>query len=244
MKNKRTKTFIIVIIILAAAVVLYALFGPGGGVDTPPVVLPTAVAGAPSPVGGESEGSTAALAEVKPSTVQAVVAQLSRAESYSRTVTVTDFWEGGESAQTLAEWVSAGFRRIRCDAEGKNILLSSDGDVLVWYDDASGIFGGSSAASDADQWLRCLTYEELLGLPVSAIESAGYTDYNGEMCIYATYVSGSFGYASTVYVSVSTGLLMGAETRDGDTPVYSMASGAVTLSQPEDSYFTPPAASK
>jgi outer membrane lipoprotein-sorting protein len=239
-KNKRTKTFLIVIALLAVAVVLYALLGPGGGVDTPPVVLPTALGGAPSPEGGDSQGSTAALAEVKPSTVQAVVERLSRAESYSRTVTVTDYWQGGESRQTLAEWVNGGSRRIR-GADGKNILLPADGDALVWYDDDSGIYSGQRAVDDADQWLRCLTYEELLEKPVSDIQDAGYTELNGEMCIYASYRSGAFGYENTVYVSVSTGLLMGAETRDGDTLVYAMESGTPTLSQPEDDYFKSPA---
>ena len=172
-----------------------------------------------------------------------MIERLRRADSYSRTVTVTDFWQGGSSEQTLSEWVNAGNRRIRCEAEGRNILLLNGGGVYVWYDDSADVFMGEYAGTDADEWLRCLTYEELLSLPVSSIESAGYKEYGGEMCIYASYVSGPFDYTSTVYVSVGTGLLMGAETLDGNLPVYAMSSGSPTLTQPEDSYFDPPSQS-
>ncbi|MEG1633575.1 MAG: hypothetical protein RR314_05930 [Oscillospiraceae bacterium] len=240
MKNKRTSAFIIVILILAAAVVLFALFGRGGGVETPPVVLPTSAlnpgAEATSPSGGG-----VSTAEVTPETVQAAIATLNRAESYSRTVTVENFWAAGSGSQTLLVRQSGANLRIRVEQDGKNILLVSGGSLYIWYDDdIASVYIGSFQDNAADEWIRCLTYEDMLDLPVSDISNAGYTEYAGESCVFAEYKSGSLGYRSIVYVSVATGLLMGAETHDGDFLTYRMTSATPDMSAPDESLFDPP----
>ena len=122
----------------------------------------------------------------------------------------------------------------------KNILLR-DAKLYIWYDNSSGVYESDiMSASEADEWLRCIDYEELLQLPASAILSTNYELFGGESCICVEYSSGELGYLNRVYVSVSTGLLMGAETYDGDSLIYSMSSSAPSFSAPDESMFRLP----
>jgi hypothetical protein len=238
-KTSRTRVFVIVTVVLAAAVVLYALFGRMPSVETASVTLPTPVAGGESQT---SDSEEITLASVSPETVQAVIGTLNRAESYSRTVTVEDFWTGGSSSTELSVWADKQNERIRFDTgdDVKNILLN-DGMLYIWYENTDGVYTApAGGTNDADTWLNCLTYEDLLALPASAITDAGYQEYAGEPCVYAEYSSGSFGYRNIVYVSVNTGLLMGAETYDGETLVYRMTSGTPELAVPDSKMFLPP----
>jgi len=243
-KSRKTNFLMIAIIVLVAAVVFFALFGNGGSVETASVILPTPIVSSDDPNSeGDGEGELA-LAEVTPWTVQTTIGTLDRAESYSRTVTVEEFWDGGSSSTELSAWTSGGSTLIRLDTDDRieNILLR-DGTLYIWYEGSQDLYSASpedTGAAQADGWLRCLTYEDLLDLPVSSITDAGYTDYAGESCIFAEYYSGEFGYRNIVYVSVNTGLLMGAETYDGDTLTYRMISGTPDLSVPDESLLRPP----
>ncbi len=235
MKDKKLALISIIVIAAAVIVLLAATFG-GGGPDTAAVTLPSAAPGSASSGDG--------LADVTPETVQAVIKTLSRPDSYSRTLTAEDRWsDGGKSSAILRVWVSGGATRISVDRSGgkENILVAPDG-VWIWYDGVSGVFHSkNSASTDADRWMRCLTYEDLLTLDKSEITGAGYTKYAGDSCVWAQYKTDALGYTERAYISVSTGLLMGVETYDGETLVYRMTSGAPSLTTPDASLFTPPA---
>ena len=121
----------------------------------------------------------------------------------------------------------------------KNILLDN-GMLYIWYDSVSGVYSEPYEDS-SDRWMRCITYEDVLLLPVEDILSAGYTQHAGENCISVEYTDGGvFGYTHRIYVSVNTGLLMGSETYDGDTLIYRMYSTIPDLNTPEENLFSPP----
>lgn len=240
MKNRRTLLFSIVILAIAAAVIAGALLLRDPSVDTPAVVLPTREAGADN--GGSGADSDVSPAELTTQTVQAVVATLERTDTYSRSVTIEDFWKGGSSSETLDVWVTGGSVRIRSESERKNILLTSGGTLYIWHNGSNEVFSDAVWSAGEDKWLRCLTYEDLLSVDPADITAAAYVEYAGEGCVMAEYISGSFGYRDVVYVSVATGLLMGAETWDGDELIYSMTSGEVTLAAPDSSLFKLPEA--
>lgn len=232
---KDNKLAIISAVIIAAAVIvlLVAMFGGGGG-DTPAVTLPSAAAAS-----GTDAGS---LAAVTPETVQAVIKTLSRPNSYSRSVTAEDYFSGGSSSAALKVWVSGGATRITADSSGsaENIIVNGSG-VWIWYGGSGRVFHGSAAdGTAADRWMRSLTYEALLAMDPSEITGAGYSKYAGENCIWAEYRTPEFGYREREYISVSTGLLMGVETYDGESLIYRMTSGAPTLAAPDESLFVPP----
>ena len=130
--RKRTRLFIILLLVLTAAVIVYALFFMGRGTETPGVSLPD-----PDQTGSSQPSANTGYTELilTPDNVQAAIAELSRAESYSATVTIEDFWSGGSSSQELQVWVDNDRTRVRGEIGGgtRNILV--DGDILyIWYD--------------------------------------------------------------------------------------------------------------
>lgn len=233
----KNRVFIAVLLLLCVGVLAYAFFGAGSGVDTPVVILPTE---APSPAQTGSEPEDDLVADVSPETVQAVLSTLHRAESWRRIITVEDYWDGGSSVTQLEAASRAGAVRIRFTGEGRNILVS-DGTVHIWYDGEDGVFSApEGSGTDADRYMRCITYEELLSLPVGEITAAGYGEHNGEPCIRVEHRTEALGYRSVVYVSVATGLLCGEETYDGDTLIYRMSAGETDTSAPDEALFELP----
>ena len=233
--SRSSKMLIILILVLTAAVIAFALFFMGRGVETTPVTLP-------SP--GQSSAAETSMpgperVELTSENVAAVLAELTRAESYSGSVTIEDFWDGGSASTQLQVWVSNGRTRVRGERGGspRNILVS-EGTLYIWYDNVSGVFSGPWEGS-ADEWLRALSYEDVLSLPPEQITGAGYAQLSGEECVYVDYTGGLLGYTYRVYVSVSNGLLMGAEKYDGGSLIYRIFS-EYELSVPDESLFVPP----
>ncbi|MFR6024738.1 MAG: hypothetical protein ACLUGW_10635 [Oscillospiraceae bacterium] len=234
--KKRTRLLIILLLALTAAVIIYALFFMGQGVETSHVALPTP---------GESGGVEATpapgydLAELTAENVQSVLAELNRAESYSCTVTIEDFWDGGSSTSELQVWVSGGRTRIRSAIGGstRNVLVS-DGMLYIWSDSISGVYA-EPYSGGADAWMRSITYEDVLDVPVENILSAGYQQYSGIDCIHCRYTDPETGYINVIYVAVGSGLLMGAETCDGSL-IYRMDATTFELGSPDESLFEAP----
>ena len=233
--SRRSKMLIILLLVLTAAVIAFALFFMGRSVETTPVTLP-------SP--GQSSAAETSMpgperVELTSENVTAVLAELTRAESYSGSVTIEDFWDGGSASTQLQVWVSNGRTRVRGERGGspRNILVS-EGTLYIWYDNVSGVFSGPWEGS-ADEWLRALSYEDVLSLPPEQITGAGYAQLSGEECVYVDYTGGLLGYTYRVYVSVSNGLLMGAEKYDGGSLIYRMFA-EYELSVPDESLFVPP----
>jgi len=67
------------------------------------------------------------------------------------------------------------------------------------------------------------SYTDLIALDKSCILSAELLTYGGsDLIIRVAARSGFFGYVTTYDVSVTSGLLVSAETKDGDTTIYRM----------------------
>lgn len=235
--SKRTRAFIIVLVLLTVGVLGFALFGRGAAVDTPPIILPTE-----SPRAAETPKPTQSPAtEVTPETVQAAIKTLVRPDSYSRTVTLEDFWEGGSAVTELEVHISGGSARIIDSASGRNVLITG-GTLHIWHEGEPGLFEAPAKENEADLWTRTGTYEELLKLPASEILDAGYDSYEGEHCVWAEYISPTLGYRCVSYISVATGLLAGEVCYDGETVVHRMYASKPELTAPNASLFLPPEA--
>ncbi len=241
---KKQGVFFPALVVLAAAalVVLIVLLFPGNTPDTPEVRLSDASA-SDAPDGDSTAGGSAALVEVSPETVQTVVAQLTRAGSYSRTLTVRSFWASGSVTTEIRVWARGETVRAEIQEEGrdtvKNVLLRG-AEKWIWYSDADGVYQGPARDGDADAYQTIPTYEDVLALDTDDITAAGYEDYNGEGCVYVRYRSGALGYETMCYISLESGLLMGAEIYDADVLVYSMTSSAPVISTPDEALFAMP----
>jgi outer membrane lipoprotein-sorting protein len=204
--------------------------------DTPEVTLPSPAASDSGT--GQGDGDAPRTAEVNPATVRAVLAKLSRVDSYSRRITVETFWNGGSSQTALSVWVRGDSERVIV-GEGprsQNILLT-DGEVTIWYDNPDHAYTGPAAKDDADRWQRVIDYESLLSEDLT-ITDAAYDKYNGEPCITVAYLTPELSYVCRLHVSVSSGLLLGSETYDGDTLVLRMTGSDLDITTPEDGVFT------
>jgi hypothetical protein len=241
MKLRRAAIYIAIAAALALILVMVMRMAPSASVDTPKVVLPTAPLPTESVRPETSPGGEKTI-DVTPETVQTAIATLTRSDSYSRTVRVETFWPGGSSVTETSVWVRQTSARLLISGgkNEKNVLIRGD-ELWIWYSDSADIYHGPASGAAADEYQMLLTYEGILDLPVSAITAAGYTEYAGEKCIYAEFVSGELDYTYSCWVSIGTGLLMGAYVCDADgTLIYSMTSGQPDISTPDESIFTLP----
>ena len=239
MKHKRPTVFIAATVILLAAVLIYIIVTLNSPVNTPVVELPDK-----SKVQGPQISDTALTqcAAVTPESVQAVIASMSRPDGYTRQVAVEDFWDGGSAVTEFSLQVSGASTKITT-AYGNSMkyILTTETGTWIWYDDNdTAFFSEQSAPHDGDQWLRMLTYEDLLSLSPQEITEAGYAEHNGVWCVFASYDTANFGYHTTVWVSAADGLLSATEMYDGEELIYRMTGGAVDTSIPDDSVFIPP----
>lgn len=238
--SRKVPLYALIVLLAAGLVYLVLRLSPTASVDTAAVILPTPAAGIDESPGGTAEAESRVIS-VTPETVQAAVGMLSRAGSYSRMIIVETFWNGGSSVRHINVSVNGERARLTVsDPRGVKNVLISGGELWIWYADSDSVYHGPAGASDADEYQSLLTYEDILQLNPASITDAGYTDYNGENCIFAEYASGELGYVSRFWISVGTGLLMGSETYDGEQLVYRMDSSVPDVSTPDESVFNPP----
>ncbi|MGE4352999.1 MAG: hypothetical protein AB7D36_02805 [Oscillospiraceae bacterium] len=243
MKLKSLGGAAVLLCLILTIVVAFVLFDKN---ETPPeVTLPSSPGSSDSIHGSDELGlGSYTAADVTPETVQSVIATLSRADSYSRVITVETFWDGGSRAMRLDCYARDGDSHLVATGDGsiRHILIL--GDLLyIWYGNTPRHYEGSAVGGRPeliDEYSSICTYEELLSLAPEQISGAGYVSYNGEDCIFAQYTAGVFDYTTKIYVSISTGLLMGAERYDGDTLIYRMNSDTPVIETPEDEWFTAP----
>ena len=191
MEERKRTIFAVVIALIVVFALLYS-FGMNLFPRTPQLTLPDpdAVESQESGPGtlGEEAGITV---QVEPSTVQSVIADLSRYESYSRTIGITYTWGDGEAETITAQvWEDGGWVRTET-VLSSGITESSivgDGMLWLWYDDGSEdseaqVYNSAAGGSFADSMQYIPTYETVLELDSSNITNAAYLEYEGQPCI-------------------------------------------------------------
>jgi len=223
----------VIILIIAAFVIITGSSGRDHEVK-----LPEEREASPETHPGEEPAGLVRV-EVNTETVRSVIETLSRPDEYSRELNVTNYWHGGSSVYRIESFVSGEDARIRTSSgfDVRNVLMA-DGKTYIWYGDGPSVSVGGGAA--ADQYQMLVTYEDILSLSDGSILDAGYEEFDGRDCIFAVYESGELGYTTKCYVSVQSGLAVGAEKYDGDTLIYSMKETSCTVGPPPDGTFTPP----
>ncbi|MBQ3135001.1 MAG: hypothetical protein IJB75_04225 [Oscillospiraceae bacterium] len=238
-QNKRTR-----VAILIALIVLLAIFGSfsysiysarTAGVSLPSLEADTSV--------DPPENSHSQRVEVTADTVQAVIASLHREESYYRTLTVQTNWDGGSSVSSAQTWVDSGYTYTRAILPSGSVRYSlSDGSTLYyWYAGSSTYLTAPDNSLNADLAQRIPTYEDILALPADRIQNAGYGSYGEHPCIYAETGVDELGYLERYWVSVSSGLLVAAETVKDEQVVLSVnATYPITTPCPPNVKFALP----
>lgn len=195
--------------------------------------------------GGEEEpGSdtdSLALVEITPETVQQAVATMSRPTAYVRTVSVTTHWSGGSRTVDVQTAVQGDYTRTDVQtADGSVRHLLTDGETTcIWYDEERTWAEFPSGTFTQDEEQRILTYEDLLALPAEEIAAAVYADYQGIACICALTAEDEAGYDTAYWISVDTGLLVAAMTRQHGESVYEMQSLTMDTAVDESKFLLP-----
>ncbi|WP_298022414.1 hypothetical protein [uncultured Dysosmobacter sp.] len=187
-------------------------------------------------------GDLPTVVAVTPETVQAAVETLTRPESYSRAVTVEQFWNGGSGTYEVTVAVRDGWTRTdRTLPDGRIRHAVTNGETThIWYNDEKSVYTVPAGDISADNEQTIPTYEDILRLQTADITEADYRTVSNVNCIYVEAGELPEGYVFRYWVSVDTGLLVAAEKLlEGET-VYRM--GALTVDQeaPDASNFTLP----
>ena len=244
---------LVAVIIVLAVLASFALLFFGN--RNPEIVLPPVSTAAPETDQPVFSDSGFQLVEVTPETVQNVIATLNRPVSYTRTVTVEQFWPDSEaengmaSAQAVSQvWADGRWTRTDLTLPSGQVCCTiveapSDegeaGRLWRWEKGQQTWYSGSSDEWDADLSQWCPTYEDVLALPADSITGAGYEKVNDTSCILAEVSDAELGYTRKFWVSVESGLLMAAETWDGETLLYRMSGTQSTVLSADAAFALP-----
>ena len=244
---------LVAVVIVLAVLASFAMLFIGG--RSPEVVLPPVSTGASETAEPSGGGGGLTKVEATPETVQNIIATLTRPESYTRTVTVRQYWpdetaENGmaQAATTAQVWVDGGWTRTDLTLSSGQVRHTlvyyaageETGSYWSWVSGQTSYYTGTSDEYDADLSQRIPTYEDVLSADPENILEAGYEKKQDVSCIYVRLQDTLLGYEQRYWVSVESGLLMAAETWDGETLVYEMSgtvnqvlSGEVSFTLPD-----------
>ena len=229
----------IITLVLLAALLLF-LSSPLAAQKTAEVHLPELQDRLPEHTGAAVPRELTQV-EVNPDTVQSVIATLNRPDSYSRTLQVFNYWEGGGRTAEIRVWAKSGLLRLSIIGAEREVNYLLDGETLtLWYgsdSDRRYTYTGADARL-GDTLQRIPTYEDILSLDPAAIQRAGCArTEDGKWRILVEARDQLFGYLDIYSISLDTGLLVEAEQWEGDTLIYRMTAGEADLSAPSDQLF-------
>ena len=242
MKKHRFNVAAIGFIILIVLVVVVLMSGSLR--RTSHVALPDITQQSAANVGSSQYGEDAVnKIEVTPETVQAVIATLARPNSYMQLLVVEWLWGDTSALSQVSTYVSEDLTRVdllRTDGKVRHIV--TDGKhTAVWYDEEETAFVGNTGDISVDQEQTIPTYEDILQLDPKQIAKADYRMFSGENCIFVETVPDDLGIIQRYWVSVSAGLLVGAERLENGSAFYRVASQQLTTENaPAESLFKLP----
>ena len=207
------------------------------------ITLPDTAAVSAQQSGSPGDSSQALVrVEVTPKTVRSAVATLKRPGSYIRSLTVERIWSGGSGTVTVQTIVAGVWTRTDTAlADGRTRHAITDGKTTyIWYDSETDYYTGAAAAVSADNEQQIPTYEDILALEEKQIAAADYRTFSGEDCIYVETAQDADGYALRYWVSVRSGLLLGAEKLLQESAVYRMTAQPLQEDTPSTADFTLP----
>lgn len=177
--------------------------------------------------------------------IQAVLASLSRPESYSMESETVYYYRESTATLTSRMWSADGCVRIaqqEPDGADRQILLT-DSWVYLW--------SGEQAPSrffrqegDETLYRRAPSYQDLLVLPADAILEGGTVQREEGLCLYARSLDELTGETEEWYVLAENGLLLEARGTLGGQLTYQYRLTALSQEPPEDAVFLLPDGTK
>ena len=154
-----------------------------------------------------------------------------------------DYWEGGQGTTTARVWVDGGWTRTEATWSSGTVRISIVGDGTVWWwysGDREAVSAPADGRSADLEGQRIPTYEDVLDLDKDLITDAGYESKGGLSCIDVEVAENELGCRERYWVAEESGLLVAAETLEGEKLVSSMSSYAVERPVPPDTSYELP----
>lgn len=176
------------------------------------------------------------------SSVQAVIARLSRPEVYQCTLDVSYFYGDVQSDYQANTACMDGIRSdrvLRSDGSQAVQALITEKSVYLFHDSGEyTVF--PRIARDDDLYACSPTYEDILLLPAESILDGGTEEVDGHLCITATTRDRSTGERSYWRILCDNGLLLSVRTEFAGKPVYQATMRSFSLDMPDASLFRLP----
>ncbi len=191
---------------------------------------------------GVSDNNELDQVKITTDNVQDVIASLKRPPYYTRTIKIEDEY----AVYDIAAAVTGANTALEISfGQTKKKIIIADGKLYIWFDGDKTSYSrpinlSADEKKSPDEYQKILSYEDVLVIDKSSITAADYVEYSGEKCIYVQYVSALLHYTTKCYISVKTGLLLGAQQYDGSTLIYSMTSSGYNAEEPVSSVFDLP----
>ena len=243
MNKKNTLRFAAAAGVLAAGI-LASFYWSSGQSSAPDIILPgSETADIGVDVQREQYNSRVVTeVDIDKDSVQRVIATLRRPEQYVYEGAGTYYYEGGENTVTVRGAVRGGLTKVVQSLPGnsyKHIILTGD-EVYIWSSGSLSLYRGAAGETSRDELSLIPTYEDVLDVPQEDVLSGGFEEYEGVSCVYAECLNALTGYRDKYYISPASGLLVGAESYDGDALVYRAVITPDDSQQVEDDWFLLP----
>lgn len=208
------------------------------------VVLPSETTKAPeSDVLGDNL-SILGEVEITPDNIQAVIASLSRAETYTATVTSRLYYADTSGTTTCRQSAKNGAYRTDYLDEGGNVIYTEllwDGVSYTWRRGAETYSQGNQGAFTTDQSAMLPTYETVCELPREQITGGALVQEGDELLLTVDTAQGD--QVGVYKISARTGLLCAASFSENGKMTRAVEV-TVSAEQPDDALFVLPGAAE
>lgn len=243
--KKRSTTALIAAMAVVAAGVFVSFFLSFSNQDAEHVITLPGQGSAVIDTSPEIEESNRQMIQtitVDASNIQAVVASLSRPETYQCQSELRYFYRDTQAVMRSQLWKQGSLIRtseLAEDGQAGQQALLTDSWVYLWNGDTP-YARYARQESDADLYSLTPTYEDLLLVEPGDILAGEVCDVDGQMCLFVRSRDRLTGEEEQWYVLVENGLLLYAEgTLDG-AATYRYQLSELLLEQPEPSVFLLP----
>lgn len=236
--------------------------------STPSIELPTLTTSS-GELSEQTEHGSLYRIDITTRTVQSVIAALQTQESYTRRLQTRLFW-GEDFAETEVQvWYHQGISHVeknltsglvRHDMILDSTLLPVDSPVhslfdtvqeepqdtqvtkiFYWYDKEQSYLTQKNQLYSADLAQSIPTYQTILDLGIESIQQANYQIKQDISCVFIEATPPPLFFTERYWVSTETGLLIAAETYEGDKLIYQMEEVSDSFSPlPENYSFSLP----
>ncbi|MEA4921271.1 MAG: hypothetical protein VB078_10190 [Clostridiaceae bacterium] len=175
--------------------------------------------------------------------IKRLIAAMHRPDKYHISVSSTVYHSEGQKTYAVDGYVDGSrSKTVIFGDSGKieqNCILAGDS-VYIWSQGSKTYYHGKAGSFTDDDYSYIPTYEKILQLEDENILSADFSLYNDVYCLFAETTDPATGYRNLYYISVENGLLVGAQSFDGDTLAYALSAEILEFPSDEASIFTLP----